>query len=65
MKKILIGATIAIVLLTGSAFAGQNTGGDKNKRGVTTGLNPQPLPPGRRHYRRHHRRHRRHPANKS
>lgn len=60
LKKLIIGASVMIVLATGLVFAGQNTGGDKNKRGMTSGLNPQPLPPGRRHYRRRHRRHRRH-----
>jgi hypothetical protein len=60
LKKLIIGASVMLVLATGFVFAGQNTGGDKNKRGITSGLNPQPLPPGRRHYRRRHRRHRRH-----
>lgn len=62
LKKIIIGALVAAVLTAGSAFAGQNTGGDKGRHTITaatTGLNPQPLPPGRHHYRRH-RRHRRH-----
>ena len=52
MNKILIASTIVIVLLTGTAFGGQCTGGDKR------GLNPQPLPPGRHHqYRRTHHQH--------
>ena len=53
MKKILVAATIVIFFVTGSVFAGQNTGGDKKT--VTSGLNPQPLPPGRHRYRRTHR----------
>ena len=60
MRTILIAVTILIILTTGAALAtGQDTGGDK--RHVTTGLNPQPLPPGRRHYRRSHGHHHKHP----
>lgn len=56
MKKILVAVTLMIILLAGLAFGGQCTGGDKR------GLNPQPLPPGRRsRYRStHHRKHRKH-----
>lgn len=62
LKKLIIGALMVIVLTAASIFAGQNTGGDKGRRtrtAATSGLNPQPLPPGRHYYRRH-RRHRRH-----
>jgi len=40
LKKLIIGASVMLVLATGFVFAGQNTGGDKNKRGITSGLNP-------------------------
>ena len=67
MRKILIVVTILTILFTCVAsVTGQDTGGDK--RHVTSGLNPQPLPPGRRHYRRghgHHHKHRGHPKVKS
>jgi len=54
MKKILIGMVLITILMTNVAFAGQCTGGDKRR--ATTGLNPQPLPPGRHPlYRRTHR----------
>ncbi len=62
MKQVLIAVMILIILMTGAALATGQTGGDK--RQVTSGLNPQPLPPGRRHYRRghgHHHKPRRHP----
>jgi hypothetical protein len=60
LKRLFIGALAAVVFATGSVIAGQCTGGDKLKRATTAaapGLNPQPLPPGRRRYLRK-RRHR-------
>lgn len=51
-ERIVISALMTTVLTAGSAFAGQNTGGDKARRSVTSGLNPQPLPPVRHRYRR-------------
>jgi len=63
LKKLMIGAAISMILVSGSVF-GQITGGDKETVGAgqkspTVGLNPQPLPPGRRRYqlRRKHKRH--------
>jgi hypothetical protein len=50
LKRLIMASTVLIVVGI-SVFAGQNTGGDK----TTTGLNPQPLPPGRHHqYRSNH-----------
>jgi len=50
LKELILGAAMALIFVNGSVFAGQ-TGGDK----ATTGLNPQPLPPGARHqYRSNH-----------
>ena len=55
LKKLIIGVLV-MVFAIGSLLAGQNTGGDKERRTTTAvapGLNPQPLPPGRHHYRHH------------
>jgi hypothetical protein len=56
LKKLILGASMALIFVNGSVFAGQ-TGGDK----ATTGLNPQPLPPGaHHHYRSNHKHKHRH-----
>jgi hypothetical protein len=45
MKKIVIGIVLALFVFAGSAFAGQDTGGDKRKH------------KGKHNYHRKHRRH--------
>jgi len=57
LKKLILGASLVLILVSGSVWAGQCTGGDKAR-----GLNPQPLPPGRHHqqYRSNHKRKHKH-----
>ena len=63
LQKLIISAVVVLVC-TGGVFAGQCTGGDKIRRTATSGLNPQPLPPGRHRYRSNHHHHHRHGGRK-
>ena len=64
LPKVIISVAMIVLFAAGSAFAGQCTGGDKIRRPATSGLNPQPLPPGRHRYRSNHHHHHRHGGRK-
>ena len=57
-RKYIYVVMVGLLLGAGSVVLGQNTGGDKNRRTttmMTQDLNPQPLPPGKRHsYKKSH-----------